>query len=102
MGAQGAAWGVTQDLAPGQEVVLTVGDNFYHSELSNLPAVLELGAFVYVQVDSWGDSPTFGAVNELDEFLGRPYRARDPDTRAHPRTHAAEPGQHCPECGQRL
>ena len=37
---------------------------------SNLPAVLELGAFVYVQVDSWGDSPTFGAVNELDEFLG--------------------------------
>jgi len=73
LGAQGAAWGVTQDLAPGDELVLTLNDGFYQSEFAVLPAVLETGATVYAQADSWNPSTSYGAVDEAHEILGQPY-----------------------------
>ncbi len=84
LGTQGAAWGVTQDLAPGQEVVLTLGDGAYFDEFSNMPSALEPGVPIYVQVDAWGDSPIYGAVNELDELPGRIYNNIPSQTTADP------------------
>ena len=73
LGSQGGAWGVTQDLAPGQSVTLVIGDSWFRGDQSNLPAPLPLGATLYAQADSWNGSTTYGAVLEADEAPGRVY-----------------------------
>jgi len=69
----GAVWGVTQDLAPGQSLTLSLGDAFYSADRSFLVQNLPVGTPVYAQVDSWNGATTYGAVLEQHEILGLPY-----------------------------
>lgn len=72
LGIQGGVWGVLQDLAPGDSITLSVGDRFYYAEYSTLPGVLAAGTTLYVQVDSWNEETTYGAVLEGHESTGQP------------------------------
>ena len=73
LASQGAVWGVTQDLAPGQSLTLTIGDSSYSADRSFLNQSLPVGTVVYAQVDSWNPSTNYGAVREQHEILGQPY-----------------------------
>lgn len=59
----GANWGVTQSLAPGESLTLTVGGPYYASGSSSFPA----GAQVYAYVDSINYATTTGNVPESNE-----------------------------------
>ena len=72
VGSQGAAWGVTTPLQPGEALTLTVGDGFYHAGYSQLNWPLPVGVPVYAQVDSAGD-PAYGGVREEHEILAWGY-----------------------------
>ena len=69
----GAVWGVTQDLAPGQSLTLSLGDAFYSADYSFLAPNLPAGTPVYAQVDSWNPATNYGAVHEQHEIVGHPY-----------------------------
>ncbi|MCO5188678.1 MAG: hypothetical protein M9918_10845 [Anaerolineae bacterium] len=71
----GLVWGVTSSLAPGETMVLTRDDAFYHADLSDFPeSSLSVGTPVYVQVDSANVLNTYGGVLEIDELIdSRPY-----------------------------
>ncbi len=70
----GAAWGVTADLAPGQELALTLNDSYFDPDNeSNLPAVIASGTTIYAQVDAAHVNTTFGGVLEDHEINGDPY-----------------------------
>jgi len=73
LSSQGLAWGVTQDLAPGQSITLTIGDSSYSADRSFLNQSLPVGTVVYAQVDSWNGETTYGAVREQHEILGQAY-----------------------------
>ena len=73
LSSQGLAWGVTQDLAPGQSITLLVGDSSYSADRSFLNQSLPVGTVVYAQVDSWNGETTYGAVREQHEILGQAY-----------------------------
>jgi hypothetical protein len=59
----GANWGVTQSLAPGETLSLTVGGPYYGGGSSTFPA----GAQVYAYVDSINYTTTYGNVQESNE-----------------------------------
>lgn len=74
VGLTGDDAGAVLPLEPYDEMVLTVGGKFYHEGISRFPAgVIEYGALVYVQVDSFGTSPLFGQVEETHEMANREY-----------------------------
>jgi len=73
LSSQGLAWGVTQDLAMGQSLTLSIGDSFYSADRSFLLQNLAVGTIVYAQVDSWNPDTNYGAVREQHEILGQPY-----------------------------
>ena len=59
----GANWGVTQSLAPGETLTLTLGGPYYSQGSSSFPA----GAQVYAYVDSINYATTYGNVQESNE-----------------------------------
>ncbi len=63
--SSGAAWGVTQSLAAGETVTLTVGGTYYDASKSS--SSFPLGATVYAYVDSVNYATTYGAVLETNE-----------------------------------
>ncbi|MEM7028696.1 MAG: Ig-like domain-containing protein [Chloroflexota bacterium] len=62
----GVVWGVTTDILPGEIVTLTLYDQFYDSNLSNIEDVIP-GTPVWAQVDSANTLTDFGGVLEADE-----------------------------------
>jgi len=67
---EGLRWGVTASalpLAPGGEIVLTIGDEYYWPSLSNFGGSLPAGTVVYAHVDSLNAFTTYGAVLEGHE-----------------------------------
>jgi hypothetical protein len=72
MGTQGAVWGVTTPIQPGDALTLTVADAFYYAGYSHLTVPLQIGDHVYVQVDSAG-APAYGGVREDHEILAWGY-----------------------------
>ena len=73
LGTYGAAWGVTQNLAPGESLVLTLNDSYFDPVESNLPTTIPAGTVVYAQVDAAHIDTTYGAVLENHEFAGDAY-----------------------------
>ncbi len=66
--AQGIVWIVTDlSLAPGDTIILTIGDAYYQPSLSNFSGSLPVGTPVYAQVDSYDPNTTYGAVLENHE-----------------------------------
>ncbi len=61
----GAAWGVTQSLAAGEIITLTVGGTYYDASKSS--SSFPSGATVYAYVDSINYATTYGAVLEFNE-----------------------------------
>ncbi len=61
----GAVWGVTQNLAPGETLTLTVGDGHYYSEHSS--DTFPTNATIYALADSVNFDTTYGNVLEGDE-----------------------------------
>ncbi|MBN1218524.1 MAG: hypothetical protein JXM69_06340, partial [Anaerolineae bacterium] len=59
----GADWGVTQSLAPGESLTLTIGGPHYAGGSSSFPA----GAQVYAYVDSINYDTTYGNILESNE-----------------------------------
>lgn len=59
----GANWGVTQSLAPGETLTLTLGGPYYSGGSQTFPA----GASVYVYVDSINYATSYGNVRESNE-----------------------------------
>ena len=70
---QGLVWGVTKSLQPGELVVLTVGDAYYHPDHSQVSWPLPAGTELWVQVDSAAAGSSYGAVLESHEILSQPY-----------------------------
>ena len=70
--SSGVAWGVTQALAPGQTVVLTLSSPYYEAAESN--PIFPANATIYAFADSIHDATSNGNVIELDETnnLGGP------------------------------
>lgn len=64
--SHGSVWGVTKSLYPGETLVLTTDDAYYHADKSSTPP-LPVGANVYALVDSINYATTYGAVQESDE-----------------------------------
>jgi hypothetical protein len=71
--ARGAVWGVTEDLAPGERLTLSLNDRFYRGEVSNFTQPIAAGTPLYAHVDSVNLSTTYGAVLETHERDGLPY-----------------------------
>ncbi len=69
----GAAWGVTQSLAPNERVTLTLNDTFYSEKDSHMPTHISAGTAVYAQVDSAHTGTSYGAVQENHELNGGVY-----------------------------
>jgi hypothetical protein len=61
----GAVWAITDSIAAGDSLTLTVGDAWYVSQYSS--SSFPTGAQVYGYVDSVDHTTSFGAVQELDE-----------------------------------
>ncbi|MEM7347484.1 MAG: hypothetical protein AAF485_24860, partial [Chloroflexota bacterium] len=61
----GAVWGVTKSLAPGETLVLTVGDTYYDTGESS--GSFPSGVTVYAFADSINHSTAVGNVVESDE-----------------------------------
>jgi hypothetical protein len=76
LSSQGAVWGVTASglpLNPNSTLALSLGDGYYSSALSNLPATLPTGTCVFVQVDSANTNTNYGAVREYHEITQGAY-----------------------------
>lgn len=73
LGPYGVAWGVTQNLAPGESLTLTLNDAYYDPIESNLPTIIPAGTVVYAQVDAAHLNTNYGAVLENHEVNGGVY-----------------------------
>jgi len=78
LGTQGMVWGIMPtaemlDLGPGQTVILVYGGPYYWASKSQVSWPLPAGANIYVQVDSYSQSSSFGGVLENHEMDGKPY-----------------------------
>ncbi|MCP5098878.1 MAG: hypothetical protein GY943_25280 [Chloroflexi bacterium] len=73
LSSQGMAWGVTQSLAVGETLTLTINDTYYDASKSNFSGIIPSDAQVYAQVDSANTLTTYGAVQETHEFYGVVY-----------------------------
>ncbi len=76
VGTSGLVWGVDSNalpLNPGESMKLSVGDAYYHAELSNWNGVLTPGTIIYAQVDSADADTDYGAIQETHEINGTPY-----------------------------
>ncbi len=78
LGTQGMVWGVMPttgmlDLGPGQTVTLVYGGPYYWASKSQVSWPLPAGASIYVQVDSYSQTTSFGGVLENHEMDGKPY-----------------------------
>jgi hypothetical protein len=74
--SEGMVWGVegaVLPLEPGEELTLTMGDSYYHSNLSTFSGTFAAGMPIYVQVDSANAGTTCGAVLESHEIAGGTY-----------------------------
>jgi hypothetical protein len=74
--AQGAVWYVPTmavSAQAGDEVTLTIGDEYYRPILSNFPGSLPVGTPVYAQVDSANPGTAYGVVLESHEVAGGDY-----------------------------
>jgi len=66
----GLVWGVTVSLAPGEALTLSMGDQFYHADLSEWPGTLGADKAIWIQVDSANkEEPTYGGVFETHEGM---------------------------------
>ncbi|MFP4393953.1 MAG: Ig-like domain-containing protein [Anaerolineales bacterium] len=70
---EGLAWGVDGGLAPGEMLMLLVGDEHYSEEDSNFIGGLAEGTPIYAQVDSANIATAYGGVLESHEILGTAY-----------------------------
>jgi len=70
---EGLVWCVNTAMQPGDVIVLTVGDAYYWSELSQVSWPLIPDTPVYAQVDSYNADTTYGAVLESHEIRGGAY-----------------------------
>ncbi len=61
----GLVWGVTASLAPGESLILTIGNSYYSTEDSS--TTYPSGATVYALVDSIDAETSYGNVLEADE-----------------------------------
>ena len=87
LGPYGVAWGVTQNLAPGESLTLMLNDAFYDPVESNLPAIIPAGTVVYAQVDAAHVNTNYGAVLENHEVDGGVYNnISGPETTTSPIT----------------
>jgi uncharacterized repeat protein (TIGR01451 family) len=76
VGTQGLAWGVTQDalpLEPGETLILTVGDEYYRPDKSQITGTIPSTASIWAQVDSAHEETDYGAVLENHEMTGGEY-----------------------------
>jgi hypothetical protein len=73
----GLAWKVTadafSDLGPSGTLTLTMYGDYYRSDWSRFPRELSVGSPVYVQVDSYSASTSYGAVLERHEITDEAY-----------------------------
>lgn len=70
LGEAGLVWGVSTAalyLAPGDELVLRINDDFYTPSMSRYPGLLPAGSRIYVQVDSANVHTDYGGVLETHE-----------------------------------
>jgi uncharacterized repeat protein (TIGR01451 family) len=72
-GTQGAVWGVTAPLMPGEAITLTWGDASFWAEQSHIEWPLPTGTPLYAQADSANTGSHHGAVLEGHEVLHGPY-----------------------------
>ncbi len=76
VGDRGLAWGVTQDalpLKPGETLILTMDDDYYRPDKSELGGTIPITASIWVQVDSAHEETDYGAVLENHEIVGEEY-----------------------------
>jgi ELWxxDGT repeat protein len=76
LGDAGLVWGVSTAglyLAPGDELVLHIGDTHYARSKSRYPEVLPTGSTIYVQVDSANVHTDYGGVLETHEISHSAY-----------------------------
>ena len=73
LGQYGAVWGVGTPIPARGKLTLTLNDSAYQTAYSNLPTELATGKNVYVQVDSWDEETTYGAVQETHELNNGSY-----------------------------
>ncbi len=76
LSAHGIVWGVTADVLPlavNGTLTLTVGGQYYRSDLSDMVWPLPVGTVIYVQVDSANTQTNYGAVLENHEITGLAY-----------------------------
>jgi hypothetical protein len=67
----GAAWIVTDPaLSRWRTLTLTLDDDYYQADLSNLPDAIPVGSTIYVQVDSYDPGKPYGSVLEDHESAG--------------------------------
>jgi hypothetical protein len=75
--AEGLVWGVSGSglsaLAPGGTLTLSVGDQYFYGDYSQVKWPLSVGTRVYAQVDSFNPATTYGTVLETHELLGGAY-----------------------------
>jgi hypothetical protein len=70
--AQGIAWGVTQDLAPGEALTLTLSSPYLDASHTVFDGVTA-GDVLYVQADSAAVGSSYGTVLETHEVTGGVY-----------------------------
>jgi len=76
VGSQGLVWGVTEGalpLYPGEALTLTVSDDYYWPDESQVSWPLLAGTPVWAQVDSANADTDYGAVLENHEITGGEY-----------------------------
>jgi len=75
LASQGAVWGITVDIQPGDVLVLrtSTSDPYYWPEYSSIHWPLWEGTQVWVQVDSANIDTTYGGVLETHELAGNAY-----------------------------
>ncbi len=70
---QGLVWAVTETLAPGDLLTLTVGGLYYQVDYSRVDWPLAEGTPIYAQVDSANEETAYGAILETHEIIGLTY-----------------------------
>jgi uncharacterized repeat protein (TIGR01451 family) len=70
---QGMVWGVTDGLAMGEALTLTLESSYYRPDESTVTWPLTVGTPVYAQVDSAHSDTPYGGVMENHEILGGAY-----------------------------
>jgi uncharacterized repeat protein (TIGR01451 family) len=70
---EGLTWGVTEDLAPGATLILTLSSPYFNADYSNFGGTFTDGMDIYVQVDSANADTIYGAVLESHESTGEAY-----------------------------